>query len=173
MTMSLNVSIIGAGLAGLLAGRVLRDHHNVTIFERWPGGSEVGAAINLSPAAIRIVKEYGFAMAKAGSIIADTVRTFKAQGDVIQETDMSVLAAVAGEHWCFQHRADLWEEFLRLATAPGDYVGSPGRPCNVRFGCEVVNVDVESGLVELADGSSVLSDLVIGIVNPLYAMLRC
>ncbi|KAJ5819414.1 hypothetical protein N7474_005005 [Penicillium riverlandense] len=171
--MPLKVTIIGGGLAGLLAGRVLRDQHDVTILERFNGGHELGAAINLGPSALKIAKKYGLDTKRAGSIVADTARTFLKNGKQVRENDMGKFSKLAGEDWVFQHRADLWEEFLRLATGPGDEVGSPGKPCTVLWGSDVVNVDVDTGDVSLADGTTLSSDLVIGadgvksIVRPL------
>ena len=83
--------------------------------------------------------------------------------------------------WLMFHRADLWEEMLRLATGEkvgvlkekGDVVG---KPAEVRFGVEVIGVDVVSGDVKLASGEVVKSDLVIGtwlrvMGMPIHAML--
>ena len=52
------------------------------------------------------------------------------------------------------HRADPWEELFRLATS-GDV---EGQVAEVRFGVEVVGVDVEGGDVELASGEVVESE---------------
>lgn len=169
MAQKLKVTIIGAGLAGSICGRVLREHHDVTILERFSGGHEVGAAINLSPAATRIVQSLGFDMKRAGSIEVGATRAFNKQGIMVQERDVSDTQSVYGAPWIFQHRADLWSEFLLLASAPSKDLGIEGIPANVIWGAEVTNVNVETGDVTLGDGRVIGSDLVIGeIFEPLH-----
>jgi len=49
MASSLNVTIIGGILSGLAAARAMRERHKVNVIERWEGGHEVGAALNMGP----------------------------------------------------------------------------------------------------------------------------
>ena len=61
------------------------------------------------------------------------------------------------------HRVDLWNELLRLATAPSEELGIIGEPAKVIWGDDFVDVDVESGDVTLADGQRFGSDVVVGM----------
>jgi salicylate hydroxylase len=163
MSPSLNVTIIGAGIAGTLAARVLREKHNVTLLEKIGEGHELGAAINLGPNATRILDQYGFDRKRAGSISVGGTRTLTHEGKVIIESVLPDLKAQFGGDWIVQHRADLWNEFFTLATAPSEELGLAGQPAKIIWGAEVVDVDVESGDVKLADGRVIHSDLVIGM----------
>ena len=59
MSTLLNVTIIGAGIAGLSAGLSLqRKGHNVRVFEANPELAEFGAGIQLTPNATRILCHY-------------------------------------------------------------------------------------------------------------------
>lgn len=171
--MGLDVTIVGAGLAGAIAARVMREKHNVTIIERFSGGHEVGAAINLGPTAVKIIDNLGFDRKRAGSVVANSVRSLDKAGKLLQTNDMTKFACISQADWLFQHRADLWSEFVRLATAPSATLGISGQPAKVLWGSEVVSVDVESGDVVLADGGKIGSDLIIGadgirsVVRPL------
>lgn len=57
---SLNVIIVGAGIAGLSTGLALSQyHHSVTILESSSKHTEVGAGIQLAPNATRILRRLG------------------------------------------------------------------------------------------------------------------
>ncbi|KAK2596296.1 hypothetical protein N8I77_013192 [Diaporthe amygdali] len=158
----LKITIIGGGIAGLFAARVLREKHRVTILERSSGGNEVGAAVTPGPNATRILDQYGWDPSRCGALVLGKTRTMDHNGNLIKETDLSGIKQAFGSDWHVVHRIDLWNELLRLATAPSEDLGIRGSPARVEWRAEVVDVDAESGDVKLGDGTVVPSDLVIG-----------
>ncbi|KAL4946062.1 hypothetical protein BDV06DRAFT_235611 [Aspergillus oleicola] len=162
----LRVTIVGGGLAGLLVARVLRERHTVTLVEKLSGGHEIGAAISIGPNGVNIIEQLGFDQSQCQSVVCGETRTLDRHGELLGTKSMAYLKETYGAHWLFQHRADLWNQFLRLATGPLAEIGIPGEPANILWGTEVVNVDVESGDVFLSDGRKLESNLVI-IIRPL------
>ncbi|OJJ95393.1 hypothetical protein ASPACDRAFT_64310 [Aspergillus aculeatus ATCC 16872] len=163
----LNIAIIGSGIAGLLAARILREQHQVTIYERTPSANETGAAINIGPNGIAILESVGLDRARARAIpVARTIAYNKA-GAVTADTTVDYRREF-GADWLFFHRADLRDELLRLATAPSEEVGVMGCPARVRWGVGVVGCgsgggqgDIENGEVVLSTGEVVSADLVV------------
>lgn len=162
--LQLRITIIGAGIAGLFAARVLRDKHQVTVLERSAGGNEAGAAVTPGPNATKILDQYGWEPANCGALVLDKARTFDHKGNLILETSLAGVKQTFGSDWYVVHRIDLWNELLRLATAPSKDLGIGGTPAKVIWCADVVDVDANSGDVSLGDGRVVPSDLVIGKV---------
>lgn len=165
----LTVVIVGAGLAGALAARVLREKHNVKIYERMPTPLEVGAAINIGPNGVHILDSLHFDRSRAGSLAVCGTKVYNKAGE-LQMDKRTNYKERYGADWLFQHRADLRAEFLRLATADSSNSDTPssggtiipGHPAQVFWNCPVTKVDPEEGKVILASGEEVSADLVIG-----------
>ncbi|KAK2041367.1 FAD/NAD(P)-binding domain-containing protein [Colletotrichum somersetense] len=127
----LKVVVAGAGLAGALAARVLREKHNVAIYERNADATDSGAATSVGP--------------------NGPAKVFNKEGKMVL-SKFKNYADEYGADWLFQHRADLRDEFLRLATADPDASGIPGRPARVLWSSKVTSVDSENGRVFLESG---------------------
>ncbi|PYI07900.1 FAD/NAD(P)-binding domain-containing protein [Aspergillus sclerotiicarbonarius CBS 121057] len=158
--MPLTIAIIGSGLAGCLAARILREQHTVTIYERDPAKAEAGAAINLGPNAVHILDSVGFDRHRARSIPVTRILSYNKRGEVTQDSILDY-AKEFGADWLFHHRADLRDELLRLATGTSEEVGVRGEPARVRYGARVVDADVEGGRLILEGGEVVEADLIV------------
>ncbi|KAF7588660.1 hypothetical protein BBP40_005411 [Aspergillus hancockii] len=156
----LTVVVVGAGLAGALAARVLREKHVVKIYERMSTPIEVGAAINIGPNGVRILDDLHFDRSKAGSLAVCGTKIYNKDGDLKMDKYIDYKEQY-GSDWLFQHRADLRAEFLRMATADSESSGIPGQPAQVYWDCPVTQVDPEGGKILLASGEEVSADLII------------
>ncbi|PWY87497.1 FAD binding domain protein [Aspergillus heteromorphus CBS 117.55] len=143
-THSLKIAIIGSGLAGCLAARILREQHTVTIYEREATRIETAAAINLGPNAVQILDGVGFDRGRACSIPVTRSLSYNKRGEKTGESVVDYKKEY-GADWLFHHRADLRDELLRLATAPSEELGLKGRPAEVVYGARVVGGMLKRG----------------------------
>lgn len=65
----LRVAIVGSGIAGLAAARILREKHDVTVYERGePSVATGGQGIANFPNSTQILEGIGFDYKRAGSV---------------------------------------------------------------------------------------------------------
>src|SRR5205807_186482 len=116
-----NVAIVGAGLGGLCAAIALRQRgFDVTVYEQADALGEIGAGIQLSPNASRVLIALG--LDQAFEAIAfeperHVVRNWKT-GSIVSATQMKgVFRAQYGAGYFGAHRADLHEVLQRAVPA--------------------------------------------------------
>ncbi|KAI8813179.1 FAD binding domain protein [Cladochytrium replicatum] len=159
---SLNIVIIGAGIAGTVSARVLREQHNVLVVERAKKTSiNGGQSIGFGPNGLKIVKSLGFDFKRAKMVPGAGIKQWDTAGNIVKQMDMDVIKDY-GSEWGLSWRLDARDEFLRLATEPGEKIGAPSaKQCEILYETEVTEVDPETGTVHLSSGRVVHADLVI------------
>ena len=153
----LNVAIVGAGIGGLAAAACLRRVGiDVTIYEQARQFARVGAGIQQSPNAVRVLRKLGleprlrdiaFEPAAALNRQSDT-------GELLWERAMGPASeAKYGAPYLVLHRGDL---HATLASAVPDDI--------VQRGCKLMGLSRTGGTVRLdfADGTHAEADAVIG-----------
>lgn len=164
----LRVIIVGSGLAGLAAARVVREHHNVIIYERaGPDAATGGQGISLAPNAVKILESVGFDRARAGGVVTSGYQSYNKDGQLRVDFDVDFHARYGADALTFK-RSDFRDELLRLATASADELGSSVNSVKAVFNNGVVEIDAEEGTVVLQDGSTDKGDVVI---SPYLALL--
>jgi salicylate hydroxylase len=178
------VIVAGAGIAGLAAALAFAAHgFSVRVFERAPRLEEVGAGIQLSPNATRLLRRLG---------VLDFLESVAVRPDAVTLRDGASLKELAriplgesaetrwGAPYLVVHRADLQNALLaRIAQEPAIrlQLDAPVRGVTLREDGAVISVEIERHTEEFsclllvgADGvHSAVRGLAGGVQRPSFA----
>ncbi|MBE9476088.1 MAG: FAD-dependent monooxygenase [Proteobacteria bacterium] len=150
--MTLNIAIVGGGIGGLTTAIALRKKgFTVTLFEQAPEIGEVGAGLQISVNAVRVLNALGlqpqnWVCSKPKSI---TLHDYK-DGRMVANVAMN---STPDAPYLQFHRADLIDELMAAATKSGAVIKLGQQASVVNTGAGSVTVDGQSyDLVVGADG---------------------
>ncbi|KAF9561912.1 FAD/NAD(P)-binding domain-containing protein [Agrocybe pediades] len=152
----LDIAIVGAGVAGLVAGYLLgRAGHRVTLFDSASELGEVGAGIQLTPNVTRLLIRWGVGerLRKVGVVPPTFSLRRYATGEVIGWRKWgNSMERDYGAPYCLAHRADLHRILLDLAKP---YV-------LIRLNSTVVDINPSIPTLTLSSGEVVRTQMIIG-----------
>ncbi len=155
--MSKQAIVVGAGLGGLTAAAALhRRGVRTTVLEQSSQLGEIGAGVQLAPNALKVLRALSLeerASAMGFEPDAHVVRNWKTAEVLAYTPYKGALRNAFGADYFGYHRADL-HELLRSAVPPQA----------IRLSARCAGVREENGraIVELADGSEIAGDVVVG-----------
>ena len=151
------IAIIGAGLGGTAAARLLQKAgYNAKIYEQAPAFSRLGAGIHLSPNVMKVMREMGIEGA-LNDIGAHPERWYSRDGitsEIIADIPLGDFAVKHyGASYLTIHRGD-FHALMTNAVTPG----------TIEFGKRLTEVEDLGNVVKLsfADGTIEEADIVIG-----------
>jgi len=136
-----SIAIVGGGLAGLAAAAALGQFgFAAEVFEAAPQLGEIGAGVNVSPQAVRVLRAVGFgdAIAAAANVAPGVLTRDMQSGVPLDYRDQANVEARFGAPLCSFHRADLLSALGR-GTADG----------RIHLGHRVVAMKQSTEIVEL------------------------
>ncbi|MDT5146980.1 MAG: FAD-dependent urate hydroxylase, partial [Mycobacterium sp.] len=159
---SLRVLVVGAGVGGISVARgLLRDGHDVTVFERRPEVTTGGGAVTIWPNGATVLRQLGVDMDGAGQPLS-TVRVVTSSGRRVTNVDLSAIVNRMGAPVRMVPRRVLLDRLLE--GFPADRIRRNARANAF--------VHTRSGVrLEFDDGSSAEGDLLIG-ADGLHSMAR-
>ncbi|MEN4400188.1 FAD-dependent oxidoreductase [Mycolicibacterium senegalense] len=158
----MRVLVVGAGVGGLSVARgLLRDGHDVTVFEQRPEVRAGGGAVTIWSNGETVLRQLGVDMEGAGQELS-TVRVMTATGRPMTTLDLAAIVSRMGAPVRMVPRRVVLARLLE---------GFPTE--RIRCGTPVVGVtDGSSGVrLDFADGSCADGDLVIG-ADGLHSKVR-
>jgi 2-polyprenyl-6-methoxyphenol hydroxylase-like FAD-dependent oxidoreductase len=161
-TPSLRILVIGAGVGGLSVARgLLRDGHDVTVFEQRPYMQAGGGAVTVWSNGATVLGQLGVDMDGAGQQL-DTVRVVTSTGRRITTLDLTAIEDRLGAPVSMVPRRVLLERVRD--GVPAD---------RIRYNARAVGVvSTHDGVrVEFADGSRAEGDVLIG-ADGMHSIVR-
>src|SRR5262245_13459418 len=157
MSKAQKVAVVGAGIGGLNAAiALIQRGFDVTVYEQADALGEIGAGIQLSPNAARVLMALG--LDKEFEAIAfepnrHVVRNWKS-GSIVSATQMKgVFRPQYGAGYFGSHRADLHAVLQRAV---------PASAIRLTARCIGVTQSAERAVILFADGSQAEADVIIG-----------
>src|SRR5262245_60278175 len=156
MSSSCRVAIVGGGLAGLAAAQALKTFAmNAEAFEAAPALGEIGAAVNVSPQAVKALQAIGVGdkIAAAGTTSPGIYTRNMQTGEFLEFNDRHKAAARYGAPYYTFPRADLL-----------DALASGLDPGAIHLGHRLTGIEERSDRIVLAfaNGARVDAEIVIG-----------
>jgi FAD-dependent urate hydroxylase len=158
----LKILVVGAGVGGISVARgLLRDGHDVTVFERRPDARAGGGAVTIWSNGETVLGQLGVDMDGAGQLLSN-LRVLTSTGRRLATLDLGAIVDRLGAPVRMVPRRVLLDRLLE--RFPID---------RIRFNSRAVRVvSTESGVrVEFDDGSLAEGDLLIG-ADGLHSMVR-
>jgi FAD-dependent urate hydroxylase len=158
----LRILVVGAGVGGISIARgLLRDGHDVTVFEKRPDATAGGGAVTIWSNGSAVLTQLGVDMTDAGQLIS-AVRVVTSAGRRLAKFDVTAVVDRLGAPVRMVPRRVLLERLL--AGFPAD---------RIRCNCRVVAVvsSPDGVRVEFDDGSFADGDLLIG-ADGLHSVVR-
>ena len=158
----LRVLVVGAGVSGIAAARgLLRDGHDVTVFDQRPNGTAGGGAVTIWSNGATVLDQLGVDMTGAGQPLS-AVQVMTSSGRPLTTVDLDTMVNRLGAPIRMVPRRVLLERLL--AGFPTDRIQCRARAVSV--------IRTDAGVrVDLQDGSSVTGDLLIG-ADGLHSVVR-
>jgi FAD-dependent urate hydroxylase len=161
-TRPLRVLVVGAGVSGISVARgLLRDGHDVTIFDQRRDTRAGGGAVTIWSNGETVLRQLGVAMDGAGQLLS-SVQVMTSKGRRLATLDVTAMVKRLGAPVRMVPRRVLLERLL--AGFPADRIRCNSRAVRVATAPKGVQVEFE-------DGSLIEGDLLIG-ADGLHSMVR-
>jgi FAD-dependent urate hydroxylase len=160
--LKLRTLVVGAGVSGIAVARgLLRDGHDVTVFDQRPNVTAGGGAVTIWSYGATVLDQLGVDMRGAGQPLS-SVRVLTASGRPLTTVNLNTMVNRLRAPIRMVPRRILLERLL--AGFPSDRIRSQSRAVGVTHTRDGVRVDFE-------DGSSASGDLLIG-ADGLHSVVR-
>jgi FAD-dependent urate hydroxylase len=161
-TRPLRILVIGAGVSGISVARgLLRDGHDVTVFDQRSNIQAGGGAVTIWSNGETVLRQLGVDMNGTGQLLS-SVRVMTSRGRLLATLDVTAMVNRLGAPVRMVPRRDLLERLLE--GFPTDRIRCNSRAVGV--------ATTPNGVcVEFADGGSAEGDLLIG-ADGLHSVVR-